>query len=214
MRDNHLFDGIDSAGLKEMLHCFSASTRRFRPGATVLEYTGELRNLCVMLSGSAEVRSVDAEGNMCIVETLERDAVFGELFTLPMDFTMLTAVARTACEVLFIQYDRAARPCERVCPHHERLLNNLFMLSAQKAQALSKRIAILSQKSLRQKLLLYFEYCAFEAKSSAFELSISLVELAGYIAADRSAMMREIGKMRAEGLIQSSGRYFQLNRME
>lgn len=212
METIQIFQGIQGGELNEMLHCFAANAKRFRPGATVLEYTLGLHNICVLLSGSAEVRSVDVEGNEFIVETLEQNAVFGELFTLPMESVSLLAVAKTPCEVLFIRYERAVCPCERLCAHHERLIHNLLMLSARKSQALSRRITILSQKSLRQKLLMYFEYCANETKQDTFELPVTLVELAAYIAADRSAMMREIGKMRAEGLIQSSGRNFTLTR--
>ena len=39
---------------------------------------------------------------------------------------------------------------------------------------------------------------------------MTLSSLADYLSADRTAMMRELQKMRADGLIESSGRQFRL----
>lgn len=210
MRMAGIFDGMDQSEIDKMLQCFSAVVRRYKAGASILSYSGTLSNVCVVLSGSVEVVCTDAEGNGSIVETLEEGAVFGEIFSLPVGSLAYTVAARSTCEVLFIRYECVIHPCERLCAHHSRLVNNLFMLSAQKSQRLSRRIAILSQRTLRQKLLLYLEYMAAETGSNAFELSIPLSRLADYLSADRSAMMRELGRMREDGLIRSSGRRFEL----
>lgn len=210
MKTTRIFDGIGPAELEQMRRCFSAVTRRYPAGASVLTYSGALQHICVVLSGSVQINSMDSEGNIHFVEALKKGDVFGELFSLPMASIVYTAMAKSACEVLFIQHDRAAHTCEKHCAHHERLMDNLFMLSAQKAQMLSMRIVLLSQKTLRQKLMLYLEYCAQEARADAFDLPMSLSELAEYLSADRSAMMRELARMRREGLIRSAARHFEL----
>ena len=84
------------------------------------------------------------------------------------------------------------------------------MLSAEKARELSKRINVLSQRTLRQKLMLYLETVAAKEQKREFELPMTLSSLADYLSTDRAAMMRELQKMRADGLIQSSGRKFEL----
>lgn len=206
----HLFDGITPDEIARMRRCFSATARRYKAGASVLEYSGSLEHICVILSGSVQINSIDSEGNVRFIEALEKDDVFGELFALPMENTDYSAVARTACEVLFIRHDRAAKECEKRCAWHDRLLDNLFLLSAQKSRSLSMRVALLSQKTLRQKLVLYLQHMAQEMGATAFDLPISLSELAEYLAADRSAMMRELSRMRGEGLIVSSARHFEL----
>ena len=75
---------------------------------------------------------------------------------------------------------------------------------------MSKRINVLSQRTLRQKLILYLETIASKEQSRAFEIPMTLSSLADYLSADRTAMMRELQKMRADGLIESSGRQFRL----
>ena len=83
-------------------------------------------------------------------------------------------------------------------------------IATEKARELSKRINVLSQRTLRQKLILYLETIAAKEHSQAFEIPMTLSSLADYLSADRTAMMRELQKMRADGLIESSGRQFRL----
>ena len=205
-----LFDGISQESVGEMMACFAAVQRSYAADATVLSYSEHLGSIGVVLSGEINVESLDAEGNITILETVGHDGVFGEMFSLPVEPLSYTATAKTPCEVLFIGFDHVVRHCERACDHHNRLVNNLFRISAEKAQSLSKRISLLSQRSMRQKLTLYLEYLSAEKHSARFELPMPLSELAGYLSMDRSAMMRELGRMRADGLIQSSGRRFEL----
>ena len=101
-------------------------------------------------------------------------------------------------------------PCAKVCPHHTRLLENLFLLSAEKNRQLSVYTDILSKRSLRQKLLAYFDTLRKEAGSNTFTLPMSLSSLAEYLCVDRSAMMREIKSLREEGFLASDKRTFTL----
>lgn len=205
-----IFDGINPAEKDEMLECFGAVVRKYKAGAVILSYSPSLQHVCVVLSGTVEVSCLDVDGNMNVAETLESNDVFGELFALPTGSLLYTVTAKTGCEVLFIGYEHIVQRCERICRHHNQLINNLFMLSARKSQMLSRRIAVLSQKTLRQKLLLYLEYMSAEAGASRFELPLPLSKLAEYLSADRSAMMRELGRMRSEGIIRQTGREFEL----
>ena len=81
---------------------------------------------------------------------------------------------------------------------------------AGKAQALSERVDVLSRRSIREKLMCYFRQLADKAGGDTFLLPFSLSTLADYIATDRSAMMRELKRLREEGAVSSEGRRFTL----
>jgi len=81
-----------------------------------------------------------------------------------------------------------------------------FQLLSKKSLHLSRRIEVLACRSIREKLLCFFEQLADEHGSRTFPLPFSLSMLADYISADRSAMMREMRKMREEDLISTEGR--------
>ena len=120
------------------------------------------------------------------------------------------AEADEDCEVLFISYDHIIHPCAHACLKHTQLINNLFSLTAEKLQTLELRINILAQKNMRQKLLTYLEYAGSEAKGKTFTIGMTITELAAYLNVDRSSLMREMKRMKEEGLIWSEGRRFRL----
>ena len=65
-------------------------------------------------------------------------------------------------------------------------------------------------RSIREKLLCYFRQQTEKSGEDVFTLPFSLSVLADYIATDRSAMMRELKRLRTEGIIRSDGRRFTL----
>ena len=86
----------------------------------------------------------------------------------------------------------------------------MLRLMADKAQSLSERVDVLSRRSIREKLLCCFRHLASREGGDSFTLPFSLSMLADYIATDRSAMMRELKRLREEGVICSDGRRFTL----
>ena len=103
------------------------------------------------------------------------------------------------------------RRCEHACACHSRMVENLFRLVTEKATSLSERVEVLSRRSIREKLLRYFQLQAAKGHGPSFQLPFSLSALADYISADRSAMMRELKKMREEMLVTITGRQVTLS---
>ena len=89
---------------------------------------------------------------------------------------------------------------------YKRQVQNMLRLISDKAQALSERVDVLSRRSIREKLLCYFNQLAEKEGSRTFQLPFSLSMLADYIATDRSAMMRELKRLKEEGVLRSEGR--------
>ena len=82
----------------------------------------------------------------------------------------------------------------------------MMNLLSNKTRSLSERVDVLSRRSIREKLLCYFRICAYQEKSLAFTLPFTLSALADYLCVDRSAMMRELKRLREEGVLEASGR--------
>ena len=72
------------------------------------------------------------------------------------------------------------------------------------------RTELLATRSIREKLLSYFTSLQNEKGSKTFEIPFSLTDLADYLVVDRSAMMREISKMKEEKVIEKKGKTFTL----
>lgn len=82
---------------------------------------------------------------------------------------------------------------------------NLMQDFARRSLFLNQKIRIMGQKKLRDKLKIYF--ASFPgSESGSIHLPFSRTELAEYLYADRSALSRELSRMREEGLIDWTGR--------
>ncbi len=98
------------------------------------------------------------------------------------------------------------------CISHESWRARLFdIIRGQLETKLLEHSFMLHQKTIRGKLIYYFKSERNIQGSNRFRLPVPYSDLADYLSADRAAMMREIKKMRDEGLIYGSNRSITLN---
>ena len=133
--------------------------------------------------------------------------MFGEALAFtPTLGDCVEVVSDRNSEVLFMEYEHIMKRCERACTHHSKLVRNMFRLVADQTRRLSRRVEVLSRRSIRDKLQCYFRIRSLDAGGDTFALPFTLSALADYISTDRSAMMRELKKMKEEGLLRVDGR--------
>ena len=207
MTDSPLLEGVSPQECQAMRACLGVYEQYFRPGDIVYDLGGGRNMLGVLTDGAAVIERVDGKGERTILEHLEPGGVFGEMmmFRSSVDNSVVVRCAAPCC-VSFLRSEAVLRRCEHACECHSRLVENLFRLVTDKATSLSERVEVLSRRSIREKLLRYFELQAAKNAGGTFFLPFSLSALADYISTDRSAMMRELKKMRQEMLVTVSGR--------
>ena len=210
MRQTPLFNGISQDSINAMVRCFKPETRFFRKGETILVFSSELEYLCVLLSGSAHLYCTDSEGEYTLLEQYGAHDIFGEVFAMPYGELGYAVEADCDCQVMFIRFSCIYGRCPNACEHHTQLTRNLFELSAKKAQSLSMRINMISKRSLRRKLCTYFDYLKEKTGQDSFDIEVSLSQLASFLCADRTSMMRELKNMSSEGIIERHGRHVTL----
>ena len=196
-----IFDGITDEEKRRLFRCFAPVTKVFFDGEIIMYYSRKIDKIGILLDGKAHISSTDPEGRQSILEQFEKNDIFGELFMMPQENSQYFIEADTACDVLFIDYSKIIKMCQSVCPEHSRFISNLIRMTAAKTQSMAHHINILSRRTTRQKLMAYFESELSKSKEKYFTISMSLSALADYISVDRSAMMRELKKMKEEGII-------------
>lgn len=212
MSKTSIFQGISASEKQALLLCFQPQQRTYAAGETILTYTPASQRLGILLSGSATLFCIDADGQQTTLELLAENDVFGEVFLLPTGRMAYYVEAHERASALLIDRRRLTQRCEKACPHHSLFLSNLLQIAANKAQAQAIHINILSQRSVRKRLLAYFDILSQQSRGTVCLLPMSYSALAEYICADRSAMMRELRKMREEHLIETEGRTVRLCR--
>ena len=207
-----LLEGVSPQEYQTMHACLGVYEQSFRPDDVIYDFGDGRRMLGIVSQGSAVVERIDREGGRAILEHLGPGGVFGEMMMFKAagdDSVVVRAAAPT--RVSFLRSEAVMRRCEHACACHSRMVENLFRLVTEKATSLSERVEVLSHRSIREKLLRYFQLQAAKGHGPSFQLPFSLSALADYISADRSAMMRELKKMREEMLVTITGRQVTLS---
>jgi len=204
-----LFSGVSDTDCGRMLVCFHGQTRHYRSGDVILSYDGKNEQVGILESGAAVLERFDVHGGRNVLEEIREGEIFGESIA----FSNTSGDAYSVrclkdAEVLFIPMGELTKRCENACACHSQVVSNLLTIVSSKVMRLSERVELLSRRSIRERILYYFSMHAKPGEE--FTLPCSLSSLADYLCVDRSAMTREIGRMREEGLIEGERRVYRI----
>ena len=185
-------------------NCNKVQRKTFPLGSVITTYMEKRKQICILLSGKADLIRYDLKGNQDIIEHFEQNDIFGEVFHTVNTNNELFVLATKECEVLIFSYDDLRIKCKQNCSFHSTLISTILEL------VLNNRIEILSKRSIREKLLSYFNILSSKSFSKNITLQFSLTSLADYLSVDRSAMMREIRNLIDEGFISKQGNRIKL----
>jgi len=150
-----LFNDISYQDYREILSCFQAVQRSFRADELIYDFSSDA--VGVVELGQVSLIRIDEEGVATVLEDLGSGGVFGKTLAFAGSTgDSLEVVCRRPCDVVFIDYAHILTRCGHACQRHSILVQNMLQLMADKAQALSCRVDVLSRRSIREKLLCYF----------------------------------------------------------
>lgn len=197
-----LFYNINENEQDSMMNCFHTYTKNYQPGEVICYFDDDDKGIGIIEQGSAQVVHFLPNGSQTILEYLDAGDIFGQLFYFYAGKENISVMANTGCTVRFIDYEHIVKRCSRACAHHSQLVHNVLCMISEKTQSICEHLEVLSQRSIRERLLSYFEILSAQSNQRSFVLPFTMSALADYLSVDRSAMSRELGKMRDEGIIQ------------
>ena len=97
-----------------------------------------------------------------------------------------------------------------VSPIRTALLKNLLLISMRMNLRLTVRNFHTSEKTIRQRVLSYLNAVSIEAGETYFDIPYDRQAMADYLNVDRSALSKELGAMRQEGIIDFQKNHFRI----
>lgn len=163
--------------------------------ASEAELNGKLG---IILKGSAYIAGINENGKRGIIEFFfSGDVISQSVFPPFSDSSYFYLASAVNCTAALADYDMLIKPTGE-SETAEKLLKYAVLHSS---STIFAHTYIIEQRTLEEKLMLFFEYISLRSGSDTFILPMSYTNLADYLAADRSAMMREIGRLISEGKI-------------
>lgn len=206
LSNNALFQNVSAESIEKMIPCFNMKKRSFSEKEIIPTSDEKKTYVCLLLEGAVSVSRISIDGSLDLLEYLEDTGVFGDAFAFANQEDEFITVCEKDCSVLFIEKGQITKRCSNACQHHTQVVENLLQLMGSKVVHLTEKVDILSHRSIRGKLMSYFRIQSTKQGRLTFELPFSLLKLANYLCIDRSAMMRELKKMKEEEIIELNGR--------
>ncbi len=199
------FYNLDNQQKQLLIKDLEGTTQHFETGVSLTSFFKLSYILGIVMEGEVKISRTDYSGAKYLISLLPEDSVFG-----PKIFPMLTneydIETTEPSTILILDYRVITKVYGQHSDIHQQFKANLLEIVTELINDANERIAIISRRSIRDKLIEYFEYSYRKSLSRNIYLPFSYKDLADYLAVDRSAMTREIKHLKDEGFIETRGR--------
>lgn len=206
-----LFQGVQESDLEAMLGCLGASEKQYQKNDIIILAGTEVKSVGILVEGSAQITREDADGNRAILSELSQSDLFAEAYAAAeYGEVPITVIATSKCKVLWFPFGKVVTRCSSACTFHQLLVENMMRVLALKNIWMNEKMRILSCKTTREKVLTYLYDYRGKVGRDRFTIPFSRNELADFLSVDRSALSRELGKLRDEGYLTFDKNRFEL----
>ncbi len=206
---NDLFKGIHPSKQGFLLKILEASSLHFSVNELVSSKIKMNNYIAIVKTGYLNIIKTDSAGNRSLVEVLDEGDVFGTNISnlVNSDYDV---IAKEESLVIFIDTAYIYSNANINSSIFSQFLINLLEITQRKLVLNNERVDILTNKTIRNKLLAYFKYSYMDTNARIVYVPSSFTALADYLAIDRSAMSRELKNLKDEGLIEIKNKKIKL----
>ena len=202
LKNSMIFRGMSDQDVANSLRFLEANEQNFRKGATILHAGDITDKLGLVLQGSVTIESDDVWGNRTILSNADSGEIFAETYALLDGEPMLVnVVANEDCRILFLRIGSLKRLQNNMEQWTMRLVTNLLIITTHKNLVLSSRSFHTAPKTVRGRVMAYLNSVSMQKHAREFNIPFDRQQLADYLNLDRTALSKELGKMKKDGLI-------------
>ena len=201
LKKSKLFAEIDEKEIASMLTCLDARTLHLKKGDAVIRHGDKVEYVGVVLDGVLHVIKEDADGERSLMAQLSAGDHFAEaLCCAGIAESPVSVLVETEATVMLLDFKRILHTCTNACIFHAKLIENMLCVMAAKNVQLQARIEYLSKKTIRKRILKYLVNLSGGANET-FTIPFNREELADYLCIDRSALSRELMRLKEEKVL-------------
>lgn len=209
-----VFKGVTSIERTRIMECLNGLEKVYAPGSVIRHQVKKSR-IAIITQGSIEISELRLDGIRNILGIIEKDMLIHPDFSWVKANSAQEVSVRSAadgCTLIFFDLDKVTGWCGKCCHAHKLFVRNLLSCLANRNNYLTERIELLSQRKTRDKLIQYFSMESAKQHTNKLTLPLTMGALADYLCVDRTAMLREMKKLREEGLIEGMNGHIQIKK--
>ncbi|BBB90736.1 MAG TPA: Crp/Fnr family transcriptional regulator [Methylomusa anaerophila] len=198
-----LFAGINADSLAAVINCLQPKVSAYPRNSYVAVEGESFTGLGILLAGKATVIKENAAGSRIVMTMMGAGDMFGEIITFSStQIWPMSVNAQTECEVMFLPSVKIMGTCANICGSHKQLITNMLKIVSEQAVMLNRKVEYLAIKGMREKISTYLlEQHKLTARNT-FIMTLNRNDLADFLNVSRTALSREMGRMRDEGMIE------------
>ena len=202
LRNISLFSAVKESDLEKLLAGNHIYQKHYMKSATVHNANETCRTLDIVLSGSLVAYSLSTNGSATTMFEFSQGSViganllFGENHSYPLNIYCLTD-----CQIIHMDINAVLEFL-----HDYNFTLHYIKSISQNSQGINQKIAMFTQRTLRENIMYYFKQQAIIQKSSVILLPMSKRQLADYLGVQRPSLFRELKKLKEEGIIEIDNR--------
>ena len=209
-----LFRDLSEDEVKRFLRQTGATTKSYARGARVLKMYEPNSNIGVVVDGAAQIVSEDRMGNETIGHRLDPGAIIGSTAAiLHLECNLTSVVALSEIKVLWIPYQALLVAGPKLNRIHGIVMRNMLEAFCVKNILMMEKIEMLSHRSLRKRVILYLLQNEKRQRNEDGTVKVpGRVQLAKELECNRSALTREIGNMKRDGILTCGRHWMKLDK--
>ena len=197
-----IFQGMSEREISDALEGLNAVTKKYKKGTTILHAGSTTKRMGLVLEGSVTIENNDIWGNKTILSHVGKNQFFAETYGLLADEPMLVdVVANEDCQILFLTIGFLHRGTRKQDAWTVKIMSNLLTISAHKNLTLSGRNFHTAPKTIRGRVMSYLNSVSIQKGTMKFDIPFDRQQMADYLNLERTALSKELRKMKDDGLI-------------
>lgn len=205
LRKSSLFRDIPEDKYGAVLNCLQARIEYYPAGTPIVNAGDRDFYAGMLLDGSLDEFIYDENVNPVSISHLESGSIFGAELTCGNTLASQYYLnASVDSKVLLLDFQILLNTSTLSCPNRMQVTANLLQEFANQITFFNTKVRILSQKKLRNKIKVYLQTQEI-SEDGTIQIPFSRNKMAEFLYVDRSALSRELCRMRDGGILAFSG---------
>lgn len=199
--NNQIFEEINLEEYKDMLSCGCTRIAKYKKHDVIFHTGVKTDEFGIVLLGEIYIENIDFWGNRIILHHIKAQDVFAETYAFCKAPMMVDVISARDSEILFININNLLCDDNKHKSWYAKVLYNFLILSTNKNLAWSNRVFCISPKNIRTRVMNYLSLEAVKCGNNEIIIPFNRQQMADYLNLDRSALSKELGRMKKDGIL-------------
>lgn len=210
-----LFSHLSQDNLEKLLNSFNSKIIHLDKNEIIFREGEVYHNMCILLEGEVILSNTDEYGNRNIIDSVGKNQIFAEVFSFTSKkISPVTATTNKISTLLLVNTDELLSVGNLddldLIREKQEIISSLLHTFADKNLILLSKIEVVSRRNIRKKILHFLELHKLKNQSKIFLIPYSRKDMADFLGVDRSALSRELSRLKDDGLIDYEKNTFKL----